>query len=195
MTVTVYDPTGSVTLIHSAPPTGATGATGSPPPPVQKGNFDSLTTTIAVGWATRNVSIFVDGVNVATVTPSLPRPDVVAVYPSFPPNTGWSVALTLAPGTHSVDAKFPDGSSLSSSPQSIVVPSGPPVYAAPVFSFPASLPLSVGIATPLSPYVSSALPLVFTPLDTTLISMNATGVVTAKMVGTATLSVEVDDGH
>ncbi len=29
MTVTIYDPTGSVTLIHSAPPTGATGSTGA----------------------------------------------------------------------------------------------------------------------------------------------------------------------
>jgi hypothetical protein len=162
---------------------------------VQKGNFDSLTTTIAVGWSTRDVSIFVDGVNVATVTPNLPRPDVVAAYPTFPPDTGWSAMLTLAPGTHSVDAKFPDGSSLSSSPQSIVVPSGPPVYTAPVFSFPASLPLSVGIATPLLPYVSSALPLVFTPIDTALVSMDVAGVVTAKVVGAATISVEVDDGH
>lgn len=76
-----------------------------------------------------------------------------------------------------------------------IVPFAAPAYVAPTFNLPASLALTVGVAVALGQYVNSPLPLTWTAQDTAQIALTPAGMLTAKVEGSAQISVEVDDGY
>lgn len=77
------------------------------PPLPAVGDFDTLTDMVAAGWATAPVDIFIDNVRLGQVTPNEARPDVVIVFPTYPPNTGWRFKMPKLPlGEHTVSVRI-----------------------------------------------------------------------------------------
>jgi hypothetical protein len=75
------------------------------------GSLDSATTAIGslsvTGWAARGadtnpaqLEVTIDGAIAGPATPSLPRPDVAAVYPSYGANLGFTATEPATPGYH-----------------------------------------------------------------------------------------------
>ena len=77
------------------------------------GSLDTATTAIGsvslTGWAARGadttpaqLNVTIDGAVAGPVTPSLPRPDVAAVYPAYGANVGFTASEPATPGYHYV---------------------------------------------------------------------------------------------
>ena len=75
------------------------------------GSLDTATTAIGqvsmTGWAARGadtnpaqLEVTIDGAVAGSVTPSLPRPDVAAVYPAYSANVGFTASEPATPGYH-----------------------------------------------------------------------------------------------
>lgn len=68
-------------------------------------------------------------------------------------------------------------------------------YTPPVESYPPTLAAVVGVPVSLAPFVTSALPITWTPLDTAEVSLTADGWFTVKVPGPGSVVVTPDDGH
>jgi hypothetical protein len=77
------------------------------------GSLDTATTQIGQisvsGWAARAadttpavLNLTIDGALAGSITPSRPRPDVVAIYPQYTANLGYAISEPATPGYHNV---------------------------------------------------------------------------------------------
>ena len=107
--IVLHHPSGSTGLIYSTVPVHMTPDTSADP----KGSFDAIRRSpggvTVQGWAfdpnsssPLEVRAYVDGNYAASITTSVPRPDVVAANSSAPANSGFSGLVPVGAGTHTV---------------------------------------------------------------------------------------------